>query len=85
MGEVFRYAIATARVESNPTSALGGALQRHAPTSHPALTTRSELGGVTRAVHGYEGQPSLVAALRFRRSASPGPERLGQWSGLNWI
>lgn len=33
IGRVFRYAIATARAETDPTSALRGALQRHVPSS----------------------------------------------------
>lgn len=46
IGRVFRYAIATARAENDPTSALRGALQRHIPVSHAALTSRSEMGGL---------------------------------------
>jgi len=82
IGRVFRYAIATARAESDPTSALRGALQRH----HPALTTRKELGGLMRAIHGYEGWPSLVAALKIQALcfARPGETRSMEWSELNF-
>ena len=86
IGRVFRYAIATARAESDPTSALRGALQRHVPTNHPALTTRKELGGLMRAIHGYEGWPSLVAALKIQALcfARPGETRSMEWSELNF-
>lgn len=81
IGRVFRFAIATARAESDPTSALRGALQRHVPVSHPALTTREELGGLMRAIYGYEGWPSLVAALKIQALcfARPGETRLMEW------
>jgi integrase len=85
IGRVFRYAIASARAEADPTSALRGALQRHVPTSHPALTTREDLGGVMRAIYGYEGWPSLVAALKIQAFcfARPGETRTMEWSELN--
>lgn len=85
IGRVFRYAIATARAETDPTSSLRGALQRHVPTSHPALTTRSELGGIMRAIYGYEGWPSLVAALKIQALcfARPGETRSMEWSELD--
>jgi integrase len=85
IGRVFRYAIATARAEADPTSALRGALQRHVPTSHPALTTRGELGGVMRAIYGYDGWPSLVAALKIQALcfARPGETRSMEWPELD--
>ncbi|WFR95699.1 tyrosine-type recombinase/integrase [Rhizobium tumorigenes] len=85
IGRVFRFAIATARAENDPTSALRGALQRHLPKSHPALTTLKELGGVMRAIHGYEGWPSLVAALKIQALcfARPGETRSMEWAELD--
>lgn len=81
IGRVFRFAIATARAENDPTSALRGALQRHVPVSRPALTTREELGGLMRAIYGYEGWPSLVAALKIQALcfARPGETRSMEW------
>ncbi len=85
IGRVFRFAIATARAENDPTSALRGALQRHVPTSHPALTTPEELGGLMRAIYGYEGWSSLAAALKIQAIcfARPGETRSMEWSELN--
>lgn len=85
IGRVFRYAVATARAEADPTSALRGALQRHVPTSHPALTSPRELGGVMRAIYGYEGWPSLVAALKIQALcfARPGETRSMEWGELD--
>lgn len=86
IGRVFRYAIATARADADPTSALRGALQRHVPTSHPALTTSRELGGVMRAIYGYEGWPSLVAALKIQALcfARPGETRSMEWGEIDF-
>ncbi|MBY3421921.1 integrase arm-type DNA-binding domain-containing protein [Rhizobium laguerreae] len=85
IGRVFRFAIATARAENDPTSALRGALQRHVAVSHPALTTRAELGGLMRAIYGYKGWPSLVAALKIQALcfARPGETRSMEWSELD--
>ncbi len=85
IGRVFRFAIATARAENDPTSALRGALQRHVPVSHPALTNRKELGGLMRAIYGYNGWPSLVAALKIQALcfARPGETRSMAWSELD--
>ncbi|MBB4114552.1 integrase [Rhizobium sp. BK226] len=85
IGRVFRFAIATARAENDPTSALRGALQRHVPVSHPALTNRKELGGLMRAIYGYNGWPSLVAALKIQALcfARPGETRSMEWSELD--
>ncbi|MBY4616138.1 tyrosine-type recombinase/integrase [Rhizobium redzepovicii] len=87
IGRVFRFAIATARAENDPTSALRGALQRHVPVSHPALTTREELGGLMRAIYGYDGWPSLVAALKIQALcfARPGETRSMEWSELDLV
>ncbi|ODT77657.1 MAG: integrase [Pelagibacterium sp. SCN 64-44] len=85
IGRVFRYAIATGRAENDPTSALRGALQRHVPTSHAALTTRKEMGGLMRAIYGYEGWPSLVGVLKIQALcfARPGETRSMEWSELD--
>lgn len=86
IGRVFRYAIATARAENDPTSALRGALQRHVPVNHAALTTKAEMGGLMRAIYGYEGWPSLVAALKIQALcfARPGETRSMEWKELDF-
>lgn len=81
IGRVFRYAISTARAENDPTSVLDGALQRHVPRHHPALTSVSDLGGLMRAIEGYEGWPTLRAALKVQALcfARPGETRTMEW------
>ena len=85
IGRVFRFAIATARAESDPTGPLRGALQRHTPTSHAALTSAPDVGGLMRAIYGYEGWPSLVAALKIQALcfARPGETRSMEWGELD--
>jgi integrase len=85
VGRVFRFAIATARADNDPTSALRGALQRHAPISHPALTDPREIGKLLRAVYGYQGWPSLVGVLKIQALcfARPGETRSMQWTELD--
>lgn len=85
IGRVFRYAIATARAENDPTYALRGALQRPKVESHAALTNRDAVAGLMRAVFEYEGWPTLVGALKVQALcfARPGETRQMQWSELN--
>jgi integrase len=85
IGRVFRFAVAAARAESDPTWALRGALQRHVPVSHPALTDPNKIGGLMRAIYGYEGWPSLSGALKIQALcfARPGETRSMEWSELD--
>jgi len=82
LGEVFRYAVATARAENDPTSALKGALVAPKVKHRAAITDPVALGAFLRAVDAFDGQPETVAALKllplvFTR---PGELRLAEWS-----
>lgn len=81
IGQVFRYAIAAGRVANDPTSALRGALATPRPKSRSAITDPKRLGGLLRAIDGYDGQPATRAALQlmallFQR---PGELRFAEW------
>ncbi len=81
IGAVFRYAIATARAENDPTTALKGALVAPKAKHRAALTDPAALGAFLRALDGFDGQPETSAALRllplvFTR---PGELRLAEW------
>lgn len=65
IGSVFRYAMATARAESDPTIALKGALIVPRVASHAAITDPDALGGLLRAIEAYDGQPSTRLALKL--------------------
>jgi integrase len=80
-GAVFRYAIATARAETDPTAPLQGALT--APTVKPraAVTDPKAFGALLRAIDGFSGQKTTQAALKLLALMFPRPGelRLAQW------
>jgi integrase len=81
IGGVFRFAIATARAESDPTSALHGALTAPVVTPRAAIVEPKAFGGLLRAIDGYEGAPEVrmalnLLALTFVR---PGELRSAEW------
>lgn len=55
-GAVFRYAVATARLRSDPTRDLRGALTAPTVTHYGAITDAKRVGELLRAIGGYEGQ-----------------------------
>lgn len=85
-GAVFRYAIATARAELDPTSALKGALTSPKTKHRPAITDAAKLGGLLRAIDDFEGQPTTKAALRLLALVftRPGELRNAAWSEFDF-
>lgn len=81
IGEVFRYAIATARAENDPTFALRGALSAPVVKHRAAITDPVKLGGLMRAIDGFQGQPSTNAALKLMAYLFPRPGelRMAEW------
>lgn len=81
IGQVFRYAIATARAENDPTFALRGALTAPVVSHRAAITTAKEFGALLRAVDGFEGQPTTKAALELMALLFPRPGelRMAEW------
>lgn len=65
IGSVFRYAIVTLRAASDPTLALHGALLAPKVNHRAAITDVKALGGLLRSIDGYDGWPTLKAALQF--------------------
>ena len=65
IGSVFRYAIVTLRANSDPTLALQGALLAPKVNHRAAITDEKEFGGLLRSIDGYDGWPTLRAALQF--------------------
>jgi integrase len=81
IGEVFRFAIATARATNDPTFALRGALTAPTVKHRAAITEPKELGALLRAIEAFEGQPTTVAALKLMAILFPRPGelRLAEW------
>ena len=65
IGDVFRFAIATARAENDPTVALRCALV--APTVKPraAIVAPKAFGGLLRAIEDYDGTLETRYALEL--------------------
>lgn len=82
MGSVFRFAIATARAENDPTQALRGAISSPKTTNRAAITTSGEFGKLLRAIDVYKGQPTTRAALLLCALLAPRPGELrwAHWS-----
>jgi len=82
IGEVFRYAIATARAETDPTSALRGALIAPKVKHRAAVTDRVAFGAMLRAIDSYDGQPVTKYALQLMALLfpRPGEMRMANWS-----
>lgn len=65
IGSVYRYAIVTQRAKSDPTIAIHGALLAPKVKHRAAILDEKELGGLLRAIDGYDGWPTVRAALKF--------------------
>lgn len=81
IGEVFRFAIYTSRATRDPTADLRGALAKPQVKHRAAILDPALFGGLLRAVEGFKGQPTTIAALKlmallFQR---PGELRQAEW------
>lgn len=78
IGQVFRYAISTARAEVDPTYGLRGAIAAPVVTHRAALTQREDFARLVRAVWAYEGAPETRIALKLMALLYPRPGELRQ-------
>jgi integrase len=76
IGSIFRYAIAIGVAEQDPTFALRGALVQQKVVSRAAITDRVELGGLMRAIDGFQGQTTTRVALELLAILAPRPGEL---------
>lgn len=79
--QVMRYAIATARAESDPCRDLKGALAAPRVTNRAAILEPAKLGGLLRAIDGYQGDAIIRAALQLAPHVfvRPGELRHARW------
>ena len=82
IGQVFRYAIATGRAETDPTFALRGAVASPVVQPRAAIIEPRPLGGLLRAISSYDGAPETRFALELLALAfvRPGELRAAEWS-----
>lgn len=81
-GQVWRYAVATARAKRDITTDIRGALKPHHGKHFAAITNPKMLGELIRVIRGYQGGPIVRAALQlapmlFQR---PGELRAAAWA-----
>ncbi|MBF5089835.1 DUF4102 domain-containing protein [Novosphingobium sp. NBM11] len=79
---VFRYAVATARLSSDPTRDLRGALTAPTVTHYGAIIEPVQVGELLRAIDGYEGQPLTKLAMQLAPHVfvRPGELRHAEWA-----
>ena len=77
IGEVFRYAVATARAELDPTPSLRGALVAPKVTHYAAAITKEDFARLVRAIWAYDGSgPTVMSALKLMALLYPRPGEL---------
>src|SRR5579871_156749 len=91
-GAVFRYAVATARLASDPTRDLRGALTAPTVTHYGGITDAKKAGELLRAINDYDGSGITKLALQISPHVfvRPGELRHAEWGefdldGELWI
>ncbi|WP_428408279.1 tyrosine-type recombinase/integrase [Hyphococcus sp.] len=82
IGQVFRYAVATARASNDPTFGLRGALVTPKTVHMAAITDADGFAGLVSAIWGYtSGTPETRTALKLMALLYPRPGelRLAKW------
>jgi integrase len=84
-GAVLRYAVATARLASDPTRDLRGALIAPRVKHHAALLKPVEVGGLLRAIADYDGHYITRSALQISPHVfvRPGELRHATWQEVD--
>ena len=85
-GQVFRYGIACGLCDRDPSADLRDALQPRKPKKMAAITEPAEVGGLMRAIDGYQGDLITRCALKFSALTfcRPGEIRHAEWSEIIW-
>ena len=84
-GRVFRYGVATTRAKRNIAADLHGALVAPKVKHHAAIIDPKGVGGLLRAIDGFEGHPTTNWALRLAPHVfvRPGELRKAEWSEID--
>ena len=82
VSRIFRYAAATLRAETDPTSVLKGALRRPKVTHRAAIVEPGKVGELLRAIDSYEGHATTRYAMQLmpHLMARPGELRNAEWA-----
>jgi integrase len=81
IGQVFRYAVATGRVGSDPTRDLKGAIASRGPRHRAPIVKEKPFGALLRSIADYEGAPETRSALELLALTfvRPGELRSAEW------
>ncbi|MGO9935944.1 MAG: tyrosine-type recombinase/integrase [Steroidobacteraceae bacterium] len=84
-GQIFRYAIATARAKRNPAADLRGALPPAKGGHFASIIDPDRVGELLRAIDGYEGGLVTRSALRLAplTFVRPGELRTAEWAHVD--
>lgn len=84
-GQVFRYAVATGRAERDPSPDLKGALPPAKSKHLSAITDPEKVGGLLRAIDGYQGSFVTRCALKLAPLlfVRPGELRQAEWAEID--
>lgn len=81
---VFKYAVATGRAQYDPAASVDRSALVPLPkrTGFAAIVEPKKIGELLRAIDGYQGQPTVVAALKLAPLVfvRPGELRAAEWS-----
>ena len=85
-GRIFRYAIATGRVERDVSADLRGALPPARSTNFATITTPREIGQLLRAIDEYQGGLIVRSALQLAPLffVRPGELRKAKWEEFDF-
>jgi len=78
-GAIFRFGIASALTDKDPTFNLLGAIKPPTPKHHPGITDPARLGELLRAMDDYRGNLLVRFALRFLPLIFVRPGELTRW------
>ena len=84
-GQVFRYAVATGKAERDPTADLKGALPPTKAKHHASITDPVAIGGLLRAIDGYQGSCITKIAMQLAPLVFVRPVELrhAEWSEID--
>lgn len=83
--QVFRYAVATGRLERDPTTDLRGALKTPQVKHRAALTDPKQVAELLRDIDAYQGQLPTICALKLAPLVfiRPGELRAAKWADID--
>ena len=85
-GQVFRYAVATSRVDRDITPDLRGALPPAKGEHFAAITEPKQVAELLRAIDSYQGSLSAISALKLAPMVfvRPGELRAAEWKHIDF-